>query len=74
LLAGLPTSEARVRPELGYRGFIVHRPDSPPLRVFAGTIEADAAILADARGAEAWLVRNARARGWADVVEGVSPP
>ena len=75
LLADLPAATPRPRAALGYRGFLVHRGGAlAPIRVGAGTVEIDGTSHADRHGAEAWLLRNARARGWAAAVEGVVPP
>ncbi|HOM12747.1 MAG TPA: hypothetical protein PLB41_05455 [Rubrivivax sp.] len=75
LLADLPAAAPRPHADLGYRGFLVHRGGAlAPIRVGAGTVEIDGASHADRRAAEAWLLRNARALGWAAVVEGVVPP
>ena len=79
LLADLPAAASRPPAGLGYRGFLVHqgvaRDAAPalPVRVFAGGVEIDAKPHLDLRGAEAWLLRNARAMGWAAVVDGISP-
>lgn len=78
LLANLPAAAPRPLAGMGYRGFLVHQGAAgsavaaPPLRVFAGGVEIDAQPYLDLRGAEAWLLRNARAMGWAAVVEGIS--
>lgn len=78
LLADLPAAAPRPPAGLGYRGFLVHQgalggaAAAPLVRVFAGGVEIDAKPYLDLRGAEAWLLRNARAMGWAAVVDGIS--
>ena len=77
LLADLPTAMQRQAEPLGYRGFLVYRPGlggevAAPIRVYAGTVEIDSQPLADVRGAEAWLLRHARANGCAAVLDGIS--
>ena len=75
LLDGLPAAAAQPRFDLGYRGFLVHRDGLlPPVRVVAGQVEIDGETRADRRGAEAWLLRSARAHGWAAMVAAVKPP
>lgn len=74
LLADLPAASPPVLGELGYRGFLVHHAGPSPLRVAAGRVEAEGRAAADLKGAEAWLLRNARAQGWSAVLEGVAPP
>jgi hypothetical protein len=78
LLADLPIAAQRQTEQLGYRGFLVHRPApggavAAPVRVYADTMEIDAQPHADVRGAEAWLLRFARANGWAAILDSIPP-
>lgn len=78
LLADLPIATQRKTEELGYRGFLVYRLGpggtvAAPVRVYAGTVEIDSQPLADVRGAEAWLLRFARANGWAAILDSIPP-
>ncbi len=57
---------------LGYRGFVVH--GQPPVRVFRGAVLIGGEVRTDVHGAEAWLMRSARAQGWAAIVDAVTPP
>ncbi len=79
LLDALPGGPERMPPALGYRGFVVHDrsgsagAQASPLRVFDGTVKLGDRHLADARGAEAWLQRSARAHGHGAVINSVTP-
>ncbi len=77
LLAELPEAPGARPPDLGYRGFVIHGgaggTPGTPLRVFGGSVQAGGRHLADARGAEAWLQRSARAQGHGAVIDSVAP-
>lgn len=78
LLVDLPSTAPRKPGGLGYRGFLVYRPAAggavpAPIRVFAGTIEIDSTPHVDLHGAETWLLRSARANGWAAIADTVPP-
>ena len=76
LMADLPIVTQRQTGQLGYRGFLVYRPGpggavAAPVRVYAGTVEIDSQPFADVHGAEAWLMRCARANGSAAILDSI---